>query len=92
MERFLLWEGTLWMVGMAFVLFGVAAFFGSTDLYVGHGSVYVNRSADHIQRQVQQGIRGRTLFSDVPAVPWVMFGLGVGLVLQAAILRSVLLD
>jgi hypothetical protein len=73
------------------VFFGVAAAFGSTDLYVRHGDVYANRSADHVQRQLRQGKRGQTLFSDVPAAPWVMLGIGVGLLLQAAIARSVLL-
>jgi len=79
----------MWMSGLALVLFGLAAWFGSTDLHVGHGSVYMNRSSEHIRRQVEQGVSGRTLFSDLPLAPWLMMGTGVGLGLQAVIVRSV---
>ena len=87
-ERFLLWEAVMWMSGLAAAGFGTAAWFGSTDLYGGGGDPYMTRAADHIRIQVQQGVRGRTLFTDVPAVPWVIIGTGLALIGIAVIVRA----
>lgn len=87
-ERFLLWEAVMWMSGLAMTGFGAAAWFGSTDLYGGGGDPYATRAADHIRTQVQQGVRGRMLFTDLPAVPWVMIGTGLALIMIAVVVRA----
>lgn len=86
-ERFLLWEAMMWMAGLAAAGFGAAAWFGSTDLYGVGGDPYTTRAADHIRIQVQDGVRGRMLFTDLPAVPWMMMGTGLALILIAVIVR-----
>lgn len=89
-EEFLLWEAVMWMSGIAFVLFGGAAWFGSTDLYGRHADLYLDRSAEHVRRRMREGIQGRHLFSDLPAAPWLMTAVGAMLMLQAAVLRAAL--
>lgn len=91
-ERFALWESVMWMSGLALGFFGLAALFGSTDLYASSGSPYLNRSADHIRIRVQEGIRGRMLFSDLPAVPWFMMQTGGVVLLVAIAARAFLLE
>jgi hypothetical protein len=77
------------MSGLALALFGSAAWFGATDLYARHGDVHVARSSEDLRQQMQEGVRGRALFADLPAAPWLMIGTGAGLVLQAMLVRSV---
>lgn len=87
-EQFVLWESIMWMVGLALSFFGAAAFFGSSDMYGHAGDPYLNRSADHIRIQVQQGVRGRMLFTDLPSVPWFMIGTGTAVLVLTVVTRS----
>jgi hypothetical protein len=90
-ERFFFWEGVMWMLALAFTFFGLAALGNATDLYSRQGSaqeLYVTRSDAHARRTMMEGIRGRTLFADVPYVPWAMLSLGLALALLAAIARA----
>jgi hypothetical protein len=85
--QFLLWESIMWMIGLALAFFGLAALLGSTDLAVQHGDPHRERSAQHIRIQVQQGVRGRMLFSDLPSVPWFMMGVGMSTLVFAFAMR-----
>jgi len=88
--RFALWEAAMWMAGLALGLFGLAAWFGATDTGTRHGDFYLDRSPDFIRHQVRLGIEGNVLFSDLPAIPWLMIGSGLLLVLEAVMLRSMI--
>jgi hypothetical protein len=90
-EQFFFWEGVMWMLALAFTFFGLAALGNATDLYSRQGSaqdIYVTRSDAHARRTMMEGIRGRTLFSDVPYVPWAMVSLGLALALLVAVARA----
>jgi hypothetical protein len=85
--QFLLWESIMWMTGLVLSFFGLAAVFESTDLYAHPGDPYLNRAAEHVRIQLQQGVRGRLLFSDLPSVPWSMIGIGLAFLLVATVVR-----
>ncbi|HEY0020988.1 MAG TPA: hypothetical protein VGC13_32100 [Longimicrobium sp.] len=82
-ERFALWEGILWALGATGTLFGIAALFNATDLYS-------PRLLEQVQQQAADALRGRTLYSDLPTVPWVLLGCGLALIVAAVVGRSVL--
>jgi hypothetical protein len=81
-ERFAIWEGGMWGLGMAGTLFGVAALFNATDL---SGP----RLLEQVQQQASDARRGRTLYSDLPALPWIVLSCGASLLLIAVIVRAV---
>jgi hypothetical protein len=80
-QRFATWEGMMWGLGLAATLFGLAALLNATDLYS-------RRPLEQVQQQASDAMRGRTLYSDLPAVPWILLGLGVALILIAVLVRS----
>jgi hypothetical protein len=79
--RFALWEGAMWGLGLAGTLFGCAALFNATDLYS-------DRSLRHVKQQGHDARRGRTLYSDLPAIPWLLLSSGAALLLIAVLTRS----
>jgi hypothetical protein len=80
-ERFALWEGVLWALGATGTLFGVAALFNATDLYS-------PRLLEQVQQQAADALRGRTLYSDLPTIPWVLLVCGLALIVAAVVGRS----
>lgn len=82
--RFAVWEGAMWGLGLAGALFGVAALLNATDLYS-------DRSLRHVKQQAHDARHGRTLYSDLPAVPWVLLAFGAALIVAAVAARSVML-
>jgi hypothetical protein len=89
-QRFHLWEATMWMGGMALALFGLAAWFGSTDLYGRTADPHSPHSTAHVRRRMLDGIRGRHLFADLEFLPWFMTACGIALVAIAAAARATL--
>jgi hypothetical protein len=83
-QRFAVWEGLMWALGIAGTLFGVAALLNATDLYS-------RRPLEQVLQQASDARRGRTLYSDLPALPWLLLGCGLALLLIAALARSVAL-
>ncbi|WP_420130408.1 hypothetical protein [Longimicrobium sp.] len=81
-QRYGLWEGVMWGLGLAGTLFGLAALFNATDLYGAN-------TVEHVHQLAQDARRGRTLYSDLPAVPWLLLACGVALLLIAMLTRSV---
>ncbi|HEU4883531.1 MAG TPA: hypothetical protein VFT45_14830, partial [Longimicrobium sp.] len=61
---------------------GVAALFNATDL---SGP----RLLAQVQQQASDARRGRTLYSDLPALPWIVLSCGASLLLIAAAVRAV---
>ncbi|HEX6372339.1 MAG TPA: hypothetical protein VF006_25695 [Longimicrobium sp.] len=82
-QRFALWEGVMWGLGLAGTLFGVAALLNATDLYS-------DRTLRHVKQQAHDARRGRTLYSDLPAVPWLLLSCGAAVLLIAVLVRSTL--
>lgn len=80
--RFAIWEGAMWGLGLAATLFGMAALLNATDL----SSI---RSLHQVTQQAHDARQGRTLYSDLPAVPWVLLACGVALLVVAVAARSV---
>lgn len=80
-QRFALWEGVMWGLGLAGTLFGVAALLNATDLYS-------SRPLAQVQQQAHDARRGRTLYSDLPALPWMLLSCGAVLLLIAVLVRS----
>jgi len=90
-ERFFFWEGVMWMLALAGIFFGLASLGSATDLFSRHGSaqeMYVTRSDAHARRTLMEGIRGRTLYSDIPWVPWTLLSIGIALAVIAAVARA----
>jgi hypothetical protein len=83
-QRFAIWEGLMWALGSAGTLFGVAALFNATDL---SGP----RPLEQVLQQAGDARRGRTLYSDLPALPWLLLACGLALLLIAVSTRSVAL-
>ncbi len=79
-QRFATWEGTMWGLGAAAILFGLAALLNATDLYS-------PRLLEHAMQQMDDARRGRTLYSDLPALPWLLPAVGVACVLVAVVGR-----
>lgn len=82
-QRFMLWEGALWGVGATGALWGIASLFNATDLYS-------PRPLEQVLQQARDARQGRTLYSDLPSVPWVMLGCSLALILGAIVGRSVM--
>jgi hypothetical protein len=80
-QRFAIWEGGMWGLGIAGTLFGVAALLNATDLSS-------PRLLEQVQQQAADARRGRTLYSDLPALPWLLLACGVALLLIAAVVRA----
>lgn len=80
-QRFALWEGVMWGLGLAGTLFGVAALFNATDLSS-------PRPLEQVSHQAGDARRGRTLYSDLPAFPWMLLVCGAALLLSAVLGRS----
>lgn len=80
-QRFALWEGVMWGLGLAGTLFGVAALLNATDLYS-------RRPLEQVQQQAHDARHGRTLYSDLPGVPWMLLSCGAALLLIAVLARS----
>ncbi len=80
-QRFALWEGVMWGLGLAGTLFGVAALLNATDLYS-------SRPLAQVQQQADDARRGRTLYSDLPALPWLLLSCGAALLLIVVLVRS----
>jgi hypothetical protein len=90
-ERFLFWEGSMWLLALAFAFFGLAAMAGTSDMLGRHGVpaiYYGSRADDHALRQMKDDIAGRSLFTNLPWVPWTMLGIAVPLVVLAVVARS----
>jgi hypothetical protein len=83
-QRFALWEGVMWGLGLAGTLFGVAALLNATDLYS-------DRLLAQVKQQAHDARRGRTLYSDLPALPWMLLSCGAAILLIAVVVRSVML-
>lgn len=81
-QRFALWEGVAWGLGLAGTLMGLAALLNATDLYS-------PRPLEQVTQQASDARRGRTLYSDLPALPWIALGCGVALILLAVLARAV---
>lgn len=79
--RFAVWEGVMWGLGLAGTLFGIAALLNATDLYS-------DRTLRHVRQQGADARRGRTLYSEIPAVPWMVLACGATLILGAVAARS----
>jgi hypothetical protein len=90
-DRFMLWEGVVWMAGLTLIFFGIAAFFGSTDMFGRTGDPYSNRTFDHDTNRIRHGLAGRHLFTDLPAAPWIMAGIGAALIAGATVSRMLIL-
>jgi hypothetical protein len=82
--RFAVWEGAMWGLGLAGTLFGCAALFNATDLSGAN-------SLEHVQQTAHDARRGRTLYSDLPAAPWLLLSFGAALLLVAVLTRSAML-
>jgi hypothetical protein len=80
--RFAIWEGVMWALGLGGTLFGIAALLNATDL----GSP---RPLEQVLQQAADARRGRTLYSDLPAVPWVVLTCGAALIATALVARAV---
>jgi hypothetical protein len=80
-QRFATWEGVMWGLGLAATLFGIAAVLNATDLYS-------RRPLEQVQQQASDALRGRTLYSDLPAVPWILLTCGAALLLIVVLVRS----
>lgn len=80
--RFAIWEGVMWGLGLAGTLFGIAALLNATDLSA-------PRPLEQVLQQAADARRGRTLYSDLPGVPWVVLACGLALLLAAVVARSV---
>jgi hypothetical protein len=83
-QRFAVWEGLMWGLGIVGTLFGAAALFNATDLSA-------PRPLEQVLQQASDAYRGRTLYSDLPALPWIVLSCGAALLLIAAVVRSILL-
>lgn len=83
-QRFAIWEGLMWGLGIGGTLFGVAALLNATDLSS-------PRPLEQVFQQASDARRGRTLYSDLPAIPWILLSCGVALILVAGVGRSVML-
>lgn len=83
-ERFFVWEGMMWGFGIAGTLFGIASLIDATDLYS-------PRPLEQVQQQMADAHRGRTLYSGLPAAPWVLLACGAALILAAVVVRSTML-
>jgi hypothetical protein len=81
--RFAIWEGLMWGLGLAGTLLGMAALLNATDLSS-------PRPLEQVQQQACDALQGRTLYSDLPGVPWVMLACGLALIVVAVVGRSVL--
>lgn len=81
-QRFATWEGTMWGLGAAAFLFGLAALLNATDLYS-------PRLLEHALQQMDDARRGRTLYSELPSLPWLLPSIGVACVLVAVVGRWV---
>lgn len=79
-QRFATWEGTMWGVGAAGFLFGLAALLNATDLYS-------PRLLEHAVQQMDDARRGRTLYSELPTLPWLLPAIGAACVLVAVVGR-----
>jgi hypothetical protein len=82
-QRFMLWEGALWGLGATGTLWGIASLFNATDLYS-------PRPLEQVQQQARDALQGRTLYSDLPEVPWVMLACSLALILVAVVGRAVM--
>lgn len=71
----------MWGLGLAGTLFGIAALLNATDLYS-------DRLLVQVKQQVHDARRGRTLYSDLPALPWMLLSCGAALLLIAVLARS----
>ena len=80
-ERFMAWEGTVWALGLGWTLFGIAALFNATDL---SGP----RPLEQVLQQAGDARAGRTLYSDLPAFPWMMVACGLALIVLAVAARQ----
>jgi hypothetical protein len=80
--RFAVWEGVMWALGLAGTLFGAAALLNATDLYS-------SRPLEQVFQQASDARRGQTLYSELPAVPWIVLSTGVALLVIAMAARSV---
>lgn len=83
-QRFATWEATMWGLGVAGFLFGVAALLNATDLYS-------PRLLEHVMQQMNDARRGRTLYSELPALPWLLPSCGLALVVAAVVSRAIAL-
>jgi hypothetical protein len=83
-QRFARWEAVMWGLGATGTLFGVAALFNATDLHA-------PRPLEQVLQQAGDARRGRTLYSDLPAFPWLMLGCGLALILAAVAARGALM-
>lgn len=82
-QRFALWEGVMWGLGLAGTLFGVAALLNATDLSS-------SRPLAQVRQQAADVRRGRTLYAGLPALPWMLLSCGAVLLLFAVLVRSAL--
>ncbi|MBW3571791.1 MAG: hypothetical protein KY467_11855 [Gemmatimonadetes bacterium] len=80
-DRFAVWEGVMWGLGAAGTLFGAAALLNATDLSS-------PRPLEQVQQQAVDARRGRTLYSDLPTLPWILLSCGAALMLAAVLVRS----
>jgi hypothetical protein len=80
-QRYGLWEGVMWGLGLAGTLFGMAALLNATDLSGAN-------TVEHVHQLAQDARRGRTLYSDLPALPWMLLSCGAALLLIAVLVRS----
>ena len=80
-DRFAIWEGVMWGLGAAGTLFGMAALLNATDLSA-------PRPLEQVQQQAVDARRGRTLYSDLPALPWMLLSCGAALIVAAVLVRS----
>jgi hypothetical protein len=90
-ERFFFWEGVMWLLALALGFFGLAAMAGTSDMMGRHGVpaiIYGSRADDHALRQMKDDIAGRSLFTNLPWVPWTMLGIAVPLAVIAGVARG----
>ena len=79
-QRFATWEGTMWGLGITGILFGLASLLNASDLHS-------PRMLEHVMQQMNDARRGRTLYSDLPALPWLFPSCGLAFVLVAVMGR-----
>ena len=81
-QRYGLWEGVMWALGLAGTLFGLAALLNATDLSGAN-------TVEHVHQLAQDARRGRTLYSDLPALPWLLLACGLALIAVALAGRAI---